>query len=53
MKDSIVKCCMNCKFYHFFNCKCEKKGKMPPVDLELPCEDFIYKGGKDDGNDKS
>lgn len=44
-----VNCCMNCKFYHFFDGTCDKLNKkMPPVDLKLPCKNFIYKGGSDD-----
>lgn len=48
MKE-VVNCCMNCKFYHFFDGRCEKLGnKMPPVDLKVPCKNFYYKGGSDD-----
>lgn len=53
MKE-IVNCCMNCKFYHFFTGKCDKcNNKMPPVDLKLPCKDFFYKGGINDGRSES
>lgn len=54
MSKEVVKCCFNCKYYHFFTGTCDKLGgKMPPHDLKLPCENFYYKGGKNDNEGKT
>lgn len=46
MSTEVVKCCYNCKNYHFYSGICDIKKNMPPVDLKLPCKDFkegVYK----------
>lgn len=44
MSTEIVKCCYNCKHFHFYSGICDKSHNMPPVDLKLPCKNF-EKGG--------
>lgn len=48
MNKEIVKCCFNCKFYHFYSGICDKKQIMPPIDLKLPCQDFKEGGFKNE-----
>ena len=46
--EKIVKCCFNCKHYHFYSGICDKKQIMPPIDLKLPCQDFKEGGFKNE-----
>lgn len=39
MKE-VVKCCYNCKYFHFYNGVCDYHKNMPAVDLKLPCKNF-------------
>ena len=46
MSTEVVKCCYNCKHFHFYSGVCDKNNNMPSVDLKLPCKNFEEGGFK-------